>query len=48
VATIDRIGKYKVLATLGAGAHSTILHVRREVDSREYALKIVAIDARTN
>ncbi len=44
MATIDRIGKYKVLATLGAGAHSTILHVRREADSREYALKIVSID----
>jgi eukaryotic-like serine/threonine-protein kinase len=44
VANIDRIGKYKVLATLGSGAHSTILQVRREADSREYALKTVTID----
>jgi serine/threonine protein kinase len=44
VATIDSIGKHKVLATLGSGAHSTILHVRRQADSREYALKTVSID----
>jgi serine/threonine protein kinase len=43
VATIDRIGSYKVLATLGGGAHSSILHVRRAADSREYALKVVSI-----
>lgn len=42
--TIDRIGKYKILSTLGTGAHSTILHVRRDADSREYALKTVSID----
>lgn len=41
---IDSIGKFKVLATLGAGAHSSILHVRREDDGREYALKVVSID----
>jgi len=41
---IDKIGKFAVLATLGAGAHSTILHVRREDDGREYALKVVSID----
>lgn len=35
------IGKFKVLATLGSGAHSTIFHVRREIDSTQYALKIV-------
>lgn len=44
MAAIDRIGKHQVLATLGAGAHSTILHVRRAADSREYALKTVSID----
>lgn len=43
MATIDRIGSYKVLATLGSGAHSSILHVRRAADSREYALKVVSI-----
>lgn len=41
---IDKIGKFKVLATLGAGAHSSILHVRREDDGKEYALKVVSID----
>ncbi len=41
---IDKIGKFAVLATLGAGAHSSILHVRREDDGREYALKVVSID----
>jgi serine/threonine protein kinase len=41
---IDRIGKVQVLATLGAGAHSSIIHVRRAEDGREYALKVVSID----
>jgi eukaryotic-like serine/threonine-protein kinase len=44
VATITSIGKYTVLSTLGKGAHSTILHVRRNADSREYAVKLVTID----
>jgi eukaryotic-like serine/threonine-protein kinase len=44
VATISSIGKYQVLGTLGKGAHSTILHVRRNADSREYALKVVPIE----
>ena len=39
-----QIGKFSVLATLGAGAHSSILHVRREDDGREYALKVVNIE----
>ena len=43
---MDKIGKYQVLHTLGSGAHSTILHVRREADSREYALKLVGIDSK--
>jgi serine/threonine protein kinase len=41
---VDKIGKFQVLDTLGTGAHSTILHVRRDADSKEYALKIVTID----
>jgi eukaryotic-like serine/threonine-protein kinase len=43
VATISTIGKYHVVGTLGKGAHSTILHVRRSADSREYALKLVPV-----
>ena len=43
---IDKIGKVHVLATLGSGAHSSILHVRRDADSREYALKVVSIDGK--
>lgn len=43
MATISSIGKYHVLGTLGKGAHSTILHVRRNADSREYALKLVPV-----
>jgi eukaryotic-like serine/threonine-protein kinase len=42
--TIDKIGKFTVLNTLGSGAHSSILHIRREDDSKEYALKLVPID----
>jgi serine/threonine protein kinase len=41
---IDRIGKFTVLDTLGSGAHSSILRIRRAEDDREYALKLVAID----
>jgi serine/threonine protein kinase len=39
-----QIGKYHVLKTLGQGAHSKILHVRRSADARQYALKVVPID----
>lgn len=42
--SVDRIGKFTVLATLGAGAHSSILRIRREDDGREYALKVVPIE----
>jgi serine/threonine protein kinase len=38
-----QIGKFQVLGTLGTGAHSTILHVRRSADSTHYALKVVQI-----
>jgi serine/threonine protein kinase len=41
---IDKIGKFTVLDTLGSGAHSSILHIRREADSKEYALKLVDIE----
>ena len=44
MATISSIGKYQILGPLGKGAHSTILHVRRAADSREYALKIVDVE----
>jgi serine/threonine protein kinase len=44
VAAITSIGKYQVVGTLGKGAHSTILHVRRAADSREYAVKVVTVD----
>ncbi len=43
MATISSIGKYTTLKPLGKGAHSTILHIRRNADSREYALKLVSI-----
>jgi serine/threonine protein kinase len=45
---IDKIGKVHVLNTLGSGAHSSILHVRREADSREYALKLVTIEKKAD
>lgn len=38
------IGKFQVLGTLGQGANSTLLHIRRQADSKQYALKIVPID----
>jgi eukaryotic-like serine/threonine-protein kinase len=37
------IGRFLVLETLGSGAHSTILHIRRTTDSKNYALKVVPI-----
>lgn len=39
-----QIGKFTVVGTLGSGAHSTILHVRRAEDGKSYALKVVALD----
>ena len=41
---MDKIGKVAVLATLGAGANSSIVRVRREADGREYALKLVPVE----
>jgi len=43
VAAIGSIGKFQIVGTLGKGAHSSILHIRRQADSREYALKVVSI-----
>lgn len=40
------IGQFQILGTLGTGAHSTILHVRRSTDSRNYALKVVPLDGK--
>src|SRR6185295_8885331 len=37
------IGKYQVVGILGSGAHSKILHIRRDRDKRHYALKQVSI-----
>lgn len=42
----DPIGTFQVLGTLGKGAHSSILHVRRASDSKQYALKVVPIESK--
>jgi eukaryotic-like serine/threonine-protein kinase len=39
-----KIGAFQVLGTLGSGAHSTILHIRRSADGKQYALKVVPIN----
>jgi serine/threonine protein kinase len=39
-----KIGKFQVIGPLGNGAHSSILHVRRSADGKNYALKVVPID----
>ena len=41
---IGPIGSFQILGTLGTGAHSTILHIRRSSDSKQYALKVVPIE----
>ena len=38
-----QIGKFTVVGTLGSGAHSKILHIRRSADGKNYALKVVPI-----
>ena len=43
---MDKIGKFSVVETLGSGAHSSILHVRRDEDGKDYALKVVPIDGK--
>ena len=41
---IGSIGSFQILGTLGKGAHSTILHIRRSADSTQYALKVVPLE----
>jgi serine/threonine protein kinase len=38
------IGAFTVVGTLGTGAHSSILHIRRSADSKHYALKVVPLN----
>jgi serine/threonine protein kinase len=45
---IRSIGKFQILGTLGSGAHSSILHIRRSADSKQYALKVVPIDGKND
>jgi serine/threonine protein kinase len=45
VMNIDKIGRFIVLETLGSGAHSSVLRIRREEDGREYVLKLISIDS---
>ena len=44
--SVGSIGKFQVLGRLGTGAHSTILQIRRQADSKQYALKVVPIDGK--
>lgn len=41
----EKIGAFQVLGPLGKGAHSTILHIRRNADSKQYALKVVPLES---
>jgi serine/threonine protein kinase len=43
---IGAIGSFQVLGPLGSGAHSSILHVRRSADSKQYALKVVPLESK--
>src|SRR5579859_1387433 len=40
------IGRFQILGKLGTGAHSTILHIHRSADGRNYALKVVPINGK--
>jgi serine/threonine protein kinase len=40
----ETIGKFQIIGELGKGAHSTIYHIRRLSDSRQFALKVVPIE----
>lgn len=40
----EKIGPFSVVAHLGEGAHSSIMHIRRNADGRQFALKIVKIE----
>jgi len=37
----ESIGKFQILGELGKGAHSTIYHIKRLSDDRQFALKVV-------
>jgi serine/threonine protein kinase len=39
-----KIGAFEVIGSLGTGANSSILHIRRAEDGKHYALKVVPID----
>src|SRR6266478_3166870 len=41
---IKSIGKFQVISTLGNGAQSIILHIRRKADGKHYALKVVPLN----
>jgi serine/threonine protein kinase len=41
-----KIGQFQILGKLGTGAHSTILHIRRAADGKQYALKIVPLESK--
>src|SRR5262249_36069162 len=43
---IGSIGSFQILGTLGKGAHSTILHIRRSAVSKQYALKVVPLETK--
>ena len=38
------IGNFQIVGPLGTGAHSTILHIRRSIDGKNYALKVVPLE----
>ncbi|MBM3994929.1 MAG: serine/threonine protein kinase [Planctomycetes bacterium] len=40
----ESIGTFQILGELGKGAHSTIYHIRRDSDSRQFALKVVPLE----
>lgn len=40
----EKIGSFQVLGTLGTGAHSTIMQIRRNSDGKLYALKVVKLE----
>jgi serine/threonine protein kinase len=46
VGSFGKIGSFQILGTLGTGAHSTILHVRRAADGTQYALKVVPLESK--
>jgi len=43
---IGPIGSFQILGTLGSGAQSTILHIRRGADGKQYALKVVHLETK--